>query len=195
MGSKLILGIYVSIPNKTTNQTLSFNTNWNKLSNKKLTFGRTYSATSNFASPFEPFGPLVHKVFIKYTKIWNILISKQYFAYLNVIVQMPSSGSWRIIEKKTFNTGTIRLGCLSCIFQKVKSKRSFPPPFQECALFQGSPAQAPASSSPWSSPRLDSANRKNFNYAHIFQVQSRIRFKFRNPFSLPQSRTPLSHPF
>ena len=27
MGSKLILGIYVSIPNKTTNQTLSFNTN------------------------------------------------------------------------------------------------------------------------------------------------------------------------
>ena len=133
--------------------------------------------------------PLFTKFYMKYTKIWNILISKQYFANLNLIVQMPSSGSWRKIEKrKTFNTGTIRLGCLSCMFQKLKCKRSFPPPFQECAPSQGSHAQALNSSSPWSSPRLDSANIKKISIVHTsfkfsfeFVSKSEIFFHYLNP--------------
>ena len=139
--------------------------------------------------------PLFTKFYMKYTKIWNNLISKQYFANLNLIVQMPSSGSWRKIEKrKTFNTGIMRLSCLSCFFQKVENKRYFPPPFQECALSQGSLAQALNSSSPWSAPRLDSANRKQNSIMHT-SFKFRLRFKTRNPFSLPQSRTRRSHLF
>ena len=94
----------------------------------------------------------------------------------------PNAKFWFLKKnrKKTFNTRTRRLGCLSCIFQKVKSKRYFLPPFQEFALSQGSHAQALNSSSPWSSPRLDSANRK-------FQLCTHPSSSVLNSFQIPKS--------
>ena len=62
------------------------------------TFGKTYSATSNSASPFDPFGPLVWETF-HFTFIEINLLNKM-IENLNFIFHLPCSGSWGSQEVK-----------------------------------------------------------------------------------------------
>ena len=58
----------------------------------KLTLGRTYSATSNCALPFEPFGPLVHKVL--YEIYQNMKYSDFKAIFCKLELNRPNAKFW-----------------------------------------------------------------------------------------------------